>query len=313
MRVSVVVASYCRYWALRNCLESLKRQLRPVDEVVIVLKSCGDESEEVIKEYESLLPIKLIHQSRSGNCADAYELGYRNSSGDIVLFIDDDAIAHELWALEYERFFITHPDAGAVGGVVFRAYLDENRSPVKTDELLFPKTSTTLGPHRKPLKGLEDYCAWISSAGFMGSKKCEEVSLSMNICGANMAFRAELIRDFPLALLYRRSRRCFWFEQALAYYVVRKGYKVYLLSDVVKAPKVWHIDHGESLTRSRGFWGEFWLHYDRVAMFWRLRKLGAPVSLPRYLIGVVALARKNTLPRLAATLYGLCNGILFGN
>ncbi|MEM1765578.1 MAG: glycosyltransferase [Zestosphaera sp.] len=50
MRVSVVVASYCRSWALRNCLESLKRQLRPVDEVVIVLKSCSDESEEVIKE-----------------------------------------------------------------------------------------------------------------------------------------------------------------------------------------------------------------------------------------------------------------------
>ncbi|MEM2080271.1 MAG: glycosyltransferase, partial [Nitrososphaerota archaeon] len=286
------------------------RQLRPVDEVVIVLKSCGDESEEVIKEYESLLPIKLIHQSRSGNCADAYELGYRNSSGDIVLFIDDDAIAHELRALEYERFFITHPDAGAVGGVVFRAYLDENRSPVKTDELLFPKTSTTLGPHRKPLKGLEDYCEWISSAGFMGSRECGDRELSLGLPGVNMAFRAELIRDFPLTLLYGKSRRCYGFERALAYYVVRKGYKVYLLSDAVTSPKVWHIAHERSLTRSRGFWGEFWLHYDRVMMFWRLRKLGATLSLPRYLFGLVVLLRKNTVQRLAATIYGLCEGVL---
>ena len=310
MKVSVVVPSYCRSWALRSCLESVKHQLRPVDEVVIVLKSCGDGSEEVVRKYENLLPIKLIRQSYGGNCADAYELGYRNSSGDIVLFIDDDAIADELWVLEYERFFTSYPDAGAAGGVVLRAYLDGNRNPVKTDELSFPGKGITLGPHRAPIKGLENYCAWISSAGFMGGRECRGVSLSMNLCGANVAFRAELIRDFPLTLLYGRSRKCLWFEQALAYHVVRKGYKIYLLSDVGRAPKVWHIAHERSLTRSRGFWGEFWLHYDRVAMFWRLRKLGASVSLTRYLLGLVALTRKDTIPRLAATAYGLFDAIL---
>jgi hypothetical protein len=32
------------------------------------------------------------------------------------------------------------------------------------------------------------------------------------------------------------------------------------------------------LTRGRGFWHEFWIHYDSVANYWRLKKLGAQVS-----------------------------------
>jgi len=310
VKVSVVVVSYCRSWALRSCLESLSRQSRTIDEVVVVLKSCGDGSEEVVKAYEKLLPVKLIRQSYGGNCADAYELGYSNATGDLVLFIDDDAIADESWVLEYENFFNAYPDAGAAGGLVLKAYLDEGGNPVKTNELFYQAKKVALGPHRVPLKGLEDYCEWISSAGFMGSRECGDRELSLGLPGVNMAFRAELIRDFPLTLLYGKSRRCYGFERALAYYVVRKGYKVYLLSDAVTSPKVWHIAHERSLTRSRGFWGEFWLHYDRVMMFWRLRKLGATLSLPRYLFGLVVLLRKNTVQRLAATIYGLCEGVL---
>ncbi|MEM4048764.1 MAG: glycosyltransferase [Zestosphaera sp.] len=310
MRVSVVVVSYCRSWALKSCLESLSRQSRPIDEVVVVLKSCGDGSEEVVRAYEKLLPVKLIHQSYGNNCADAYELGYRNATGDLILFIDDDAIADESWVFEYEKFFNAYPNAGAAGGLVLKAYLDENRNLIKTNELFYQTERVALGPHRVPLKGLEDYCEWISSAGFMGSRECRDRELSLGLPGVNMAFRAKLIRDFPLTLLYGKSRKCFWFEKVLAYYLVRKGYKVYLLSERGQAPKVWHIAHEESLTRSRGFWGEFWLHYDRVMMFWRLRKLGATLSPLRYLFGLVVLLRKNTVPRLVATIYGLCEGIL---
>ncbi len=104
-----------------------------------------------------------------------------------------------------------------------------------------------------------------------------------------------MIGDFPLARLYGRSRKCLWFEQILAYQVATEGCRVYMIKDADRAPTVYHITHGRSLTRGRGFCHEFRLHYDRVAMFWRLRELGAPVSL----------LRKNTVPRLLATTYGL--------
>ncbi|MEM0267067.1 MAG: glycosyltransferase [Thermofilum sp.] len=305
MKISVVVASYCRAWALGYCLESLRQQLRPADEVVLVLKSCGDESELVVRKYEAVLPVKLIRQSSGGNCADAYELGIRNAMGDLILFIDDDAIAERDWVLRYERFFNETPDAGAAGGLTFKAYLDADKAVVKTREPFCEKKTRELGPHRKPMKGLEEYCAWISSAGFMGNRKCDESGLSLDIGGANMGFRAALLKDFPLAQLFKNSRRCYSFEQILAYNAIRKGYKVYVVNDVNKAPIVWHIMHRKSLSRGEGFWDEFWLHYDRVAMFWRLKKLGAPLSLPRYLLGLAILMRKKTIPRLLATMYGL--------
>ncbi len=42
-----------------------------------------------------------------------------------------------------------------------------------------------------------------------------------------------------------------------------------------------HIE-GPSLTRQSGFSHEFWLHYDRVKMYHRLRTLRANVSLAAY-------------------------------
>jgi hypothetical protein len=42
-----------------------------------------------------------------------------------------------------------------------------------------------------------------------------------------------------------------------------------------RAPSVWHLVHAD---KGEGFWHEFWLHYDRVANYWRLKRLGAQVS-----------------------------------
>jgi hypothetical protein len=71
-----------------------------------------------------------------------------------------------------------------------------------------------------------------------------------------------------------------------------------------RAPSAWHLLHANSLTRGKGFWHEFWIHYDRVANYWRLKKLGAEVSPYAYLAACLVLLRRRPLPRLLATLYG---------
>jgi len=71
-----------------------------------------------------------------------------------------------------------------------------------------------------------------------------------------------------------------------------------------RAPSVWHLVHAGSLTRGRGFRHEFWFHYDRVANYWRLEKLGAQVSPYAYLAACLVSLRRRPLPRLLATLYG---------
>jgi hypothetical protein len=60
---------------------------------------------------------------------------------------------------------------------------------------------------------------WISKSGFMGRKMTSNnvILKPIALCGANMAFKRELLAECSLAWLYRRSRKGFGFEQILAY------------------------------------------------------------------------------------------------
>jgi len=113
---SVVVATYLRVHRLYEALESLKRQTRPPDEVVLVTKSCDPASSGVVERY--------IAQQRSGitwRHATVHEMsilaaeraGVAASRGDVVCFLDDDAVAREDWIA---RMAVHYGDAG-VGGV----------------------------------------------------------------------------------------------------------------------------------------------------------------------------------------------------
>ncbi|MCC6042362.1 MAG: glycosyltransferase [Candidatus Verstraetearchaeota archaeon] len=48
MKVSVVIVTYRRAWALPYPLSSIASQTRKPDEVIVVLKPSGDGSEEII-------------------------------------------------------------------------------------------------------------------------------------------------------------------------------------------------------------------------------------------------------------------------
>jgi len=96
VKVTVAMVTYRRAWALPHSLASIASQTRRPDEVVIVLKPSGDGSEEVIRSFSSQLPIKLVVQGK-GNFTDAIQMAINNARGDIILFLDDDAVAEERW------------------------------------------------------------------------------------------------------------------------------------------------------------------------------------------------------------------------
>jgi len=302
LKVSVAIVTYRRAWALPYSLSSIASQTRKPDEVIIVLKPSGDGSEEVISKFSSQLPIKLVIQ-REGNLAQAYQTAIDSASGDIILFIDDDAVAEERWVEKYVELFESLPDAGGISGPIYIAYLDNNGMLVKTQLYSFTK-SPRISFFRRPIPELSDYVVWLSVSGFGGSRKVprEGVFKSIGFVGANMGFRRGAIVDCPIAMLYRRSRKAFGFEWILAYHAKRKGFNSYGVQGF-KGPAVWHIVHSQSVTRSKGFWHEFWLHYDRVSTYWRLKALGARVSLFAHIIGCLVMLRKETPARLLATLY----------
>ncbi|MCS7135142.1 MAG: glycosyltransferase family 2 protein [Candidatus Aenigmarchaeota archaeon] len=164
---SVVISSYKRAWALRYSLESLVRQIIPPDEVVIVLKPSRDGSEDVIKEFSKELPIKLIIQ-KGGFVAEAEEIGIRSSSGKIIVFLDDDAIAEERLLVKYIELFEKHKDAGGIGGIILKAQLMSGKLK-KYDEPYFPsKPQHQINIHQycRPLSIFNGYYGWISKSGF---------------------------------------------------------------------------------------------------------------------------------------------------
>jgi glycosyltransferase involved in cell wall biosynthesis len=294
--------TYKRAWTLPYSLLSIANQTRKPDEVIVVLKPSGDGSEEIISKFTSALPIKLIIQ-RQGNVTDAYEMAIDNAAGDIILFIDDDAVAEEKWVEKYLQLFKELPNAGGIGGITYKAYI-ENGVLRKTSDIFYHDIPMKRVFYREPLQEYHDYSCWISKSGFMGKKTLpgNGILKSVALCGTNMAFRRELLIECPLAQLYRMSKKGFWFEQILAYCVKKKGYDTYEIQGP-KAPTVWHIVHGQALTRGKGFWHEFWLHYDRVANYWRLKRLDANVSFIAYLIACIATLRKRPIPRVLATIY----------
>jgi glycosyltransferase involved in cell wall biosynthesis len=54
----------------------------------------GDNSREVVSKFSSELNIKLLMQEH-GNFTDAYQIAIDSASGDIILFIDYNAVAEE--------------------------------------------------------------------------------------------------------------------------------------------------------------------------------------------------------------------------
>jgi len=302
VKITVAIVTHKRRWALPHSLLSLTRQSRRPDEVIIVLKPSGDGSEEVVRGFTSQLPLRLLIQER-GNAIDAYQMAIDNARGDVIAFLDDDAIAEDDWLRKYSSLFESLPNAGGIGGIVYKAYIEDGELR-KTNELFYHNVPTKKVFYRRPLPEYLDYVCWISRSGFMGMSEqaTTDIFKSVSIGGVNMAFRREPLSECRLAELYRRSRKAFLFEQLLAHHVRRRGYDVYGVRGP-RAPVVWHIVHGQSLTRGKGFWHEFWLHYDRVANYWRLKKLGSEVSSFLYLAACIATLRVKTLPRLLATIY----------
>lgn len=115
LKLSVVINTYNRANSLKRTLESLYYQRDSNFEVVVVNGPSTDNTLDVLKEYEG--KIKLI-DCPERNLSVSRNLGIEASSGDIVAFIDDDAIADCNWTNDIISAY-TDKKVGGVGGLVY--------------------------------------------------------------------------------------------------------------------------------------------------------------------------------------------------
>ena len=110
-RFSIVILTAGRTESLSACLKSLEEQSASSFEVVLVENSSNDNVEQLVED--SPLRIRRI-SSGGGSYAETRNIGVRESSGEIVVFLDDDCIADPAWL---ENLFITMKKGDAAGGI----------------------------------------------------------------------------------------------------------------------------------------------------------------------------------------------------
>ncbi len=94
---SLIIITLRRAALLRNTLEGLTRQTKPVGEIVIVDNGPDAETERVASSFAARLHIRYVAEPRRGyGCAR--NRGLAEARGEILYFLDDDCVAEPDWA-----------------------------------------------------------------------------------------------------------------------------------------------------------------------------------------------------------------------
>lgn len=117
--VSIVICTHNRADLLDRCLDYLQYQTNPNFEVVVVNGPSTDHTKHILRKYEGR--IKLGHTSER-NLAKSRNIGIELSSGQLIAFIDDDALPFDDWVEKLLKEFSERPTTlAAIGGPAYYA------------------------------------------------------------------------------------------------------------------------------------------------------------------------------------------------
>jgi len=125
-KISVIICTYNREKYLPLALHSLiKQTIKPEDyEIIIVNNNSTDRTEEISKKFIESNPqlnVKYVVEKQKGLSA-ARNRGILESSGEIIVFIDDDAEVTDNYLEEGIKFFENYPYVDAMGGKIIPKY-----------------------------------------------------------------------------------------------------------------------------------------------------------------------------------------------
>jgi glycosyltransferase involved in cell wall biosynthesis len=111
--VSVIVTTYLmdRWDWLRECVESAQAQTVPALEIIVVVDHNQDLLERIVREFPGVVAVPNIG---GRGVSGARNSGVKASRGEVVAFLDDDAIVTPEW-LETLLGHITGPNVVGVG------------------------------------------------------------------------------------------------------------------------------------------------------------------------------------------------------
>jgi GT2 family glycosyltransferase len=112
-RVSVIIPTYRRTEALRECLDALANQVRGAEEILVVARPEDHATLDLVSSQGA--PVRAILAGQPGLVA-AMNAGADASTGDVVALTDDDARPFPDWISRLVAAYAFDPAIGAVGG-----------------------------------------------------------------------------------------------------------------------------------------------------------------------------------------------------
>lgn len=165
LTLTVVVCAYTldRWSDLTAAIGSLRRQSRAPDEIVLVVDHCAELAARASAAFDG---VRVLTNTEQQGLSGARNTGVRAAHGDVVAFLDDDAIADRCWG---ERLLAayTDPRVLGVGGLVEPAW-DRGRPA------WFPREFD-----------------WVVGCTYRGMPTSR--TRVRNFIGANMSFRREVL------------------------------------------------------------------------------------------------------------------------
>ena len=213
--ISVVVCTYKRVDFLVKCLVALAEQDFPKNEYEIVLinNNSPDNTDQVCREFIASNPslhIQYYIETQQG-LSYARNRGIELSKGEIVIFLDDDAIARPGYLQKMNLFFDTYPQAVACGGRIYPLF--ESERP----------------------KWMSKYLLSLTASINMGDQ-VKKFSRKKYPVGANMAFKKFVFEKYGMfdVNLGRRGDNLEGSEEkAIFYQLYRDNICVYYVPDAI--------------------------------------------------------------------------------
>jgi glycosyltransferase involved in cell wall biosynthesis len=215
MKISVIVPTYRRPKDLARCLEALRQQTRPVDELLVVVRDTDAETWAFLEETSPKLPPFYALEVKTSGVIAAMNIGLDSASGEIIAFTDDDAAPHPDWLERIEFYFLSDQRIGGVGGrdwVYHGTQLEDGANKVVGKLQWFGRV---IGNHH------------------IGTGEPREVDI---LKGVNMSFRRTAILEKRFDERMRGTGAQVHFELAFTLPLRQKGWKI------IYDPKV-AVDH----------------------------------------------------------------------
>jgi len=222
MKISAVIPTKNRVQQLIECIKSIVAQSLPPDELIIVDGSDTQEAYLKIKEEFYQEKIKYIYAKLNiAGANPARNIGVRNSSGDIIFFLEDDIVYDKDFIKEIVKVFERDSEK-KIGGVMGNVVNTRAPAPKRILRKLYLRklyaNLNLLIEHifLLPIVGNGGFRASGSPTFIQGAKEIKNVNF---LFGGLTAYRKEVFKDLtfdenPNAMLvddedfsYRVSRK----------------------------------------------------------------------------------------------------------